>query len=213
MRRTRGPCASGAAGFRGTAATKSMVAAAARAHPHAHRRSRNRRGNPGGRQAGRDADHRADGVRRLLPRARGYCAVVHGRWLVPHRRPVRTVRRRRTSLRFYRFIGRLKQIIIRGGVKIAPEELDTALSQMPDVLEGAVTGYRDEIMGERICAVVVPCAGATPTLESVRAHFAAVGLARSSIPSGLRRRPVAAQQCRQGGARGTCEAGRDYGAW
>ena len=89
------------------------------------------------------------------------------------------------SLRFYRFIGRLKQIIIRGGVKIAPEELDTALSQMPDVLEGAVTGYRDEIMGERICAVVVPCAGATPTLESVRAHFAAVGLARFKHPERL----------------------------
>ena len=60
------------------------------------------------------------------------------------------------DLRFYRFIGRLKQIIIRGGVKIAPEELDTVLSQMPGVLEGAVTGYRDEVMGERICAVVVP---------------------------------------------------------
>ena len=48
--------------------------------------------------------------------------------------------------RFYRFIGRLKQIIVRGGVKIAPEELDNVLSQMPDVLEGAVTAYRDEIM-------------------------------------------------------------------
>ncbi len=56
---------------------------------------------------------------------------------------------------------------------------------MPDVLEGAVTGYRDEIMGERICAVVVPCAGATPTLESVRAHFAAVGLARFKHPERL----------------------------
>ena len=29
--------------------------------------------------------------------------------------------------RYYRFVGRLKQIIIRGGVKIAPEELDTVL--------------------------------------------------------------------------------------
>ena len=44
------------------------------------------------------------------------------------------------SPRFYRFVGRIKQIIIRGGVKIAPEELDTVLSQMPDVLEGAVAG-------------------------------------------------------------------------
>jgi acyl-CoA synthetase (AMP-forming)/AMP-acid ligase II len=89
------------------------------------------------------------------------------------------------DLRFYRFIGRLKQIIIRGGVKIAPEELDTVLSQMPGVLEGAVTGYRDDVMGERICAVVVPRAGSTPTLEAVRAHFAAEGLAIFKRPEKL----------------------------
>jgi cyclohexanecarboxylate-CoA ligase len=89
------------------------------------------------------------------------------------------------ELRFYRFVGRLKQIIIRGGVKIAPEELDTALSQMPDVLEGAVTAYRDEIMGERICAVVVPRPGATPTLEAIRTHFAAQGLALFKHPERL----------------------------
>lgn len=89
------------------------------------------------------------------------------------------------DLRFYRFVGRLKQIIIRGGVKIAPEELDTVLSQMPGVLEGAVTGYRDELMGERICAVVVPRPGTTPTLESVRAHFAAAGLAVFKCPEKL----------------------------
>ncbi len=87
--------------------------------------------------------------------------------------------------RFYRFVGRIKQIIIRGGVKIAPEELDAVLSQMPDVLEGAVAAYRDEIMGERICAVVVPRPGKQPTLEAVRAHFAAAGLALFKHPERL----------------------------
>ncbi len=87
--------------------------------------------------------------------------------------------------RYYRFIGRLKQIIVRGGVKIAPEELDSVLSQMPDVLEGAVTAYRDEIMGERICAVVVPKPGKQPTLDAVRAHFAAAGLALFKHPERL----------------------------
>jgi acyl-CoA synthetase (AMP-forming)/AMP-acid ligase II len=89
------------------------------------------------------------------------------------------------DLRFYRFIGRLKQIIIRGGVKIAPEELDTVLSQMPGVLEGAVTGYRDDVMGERICAVVVPRPGTEPALEAVRAHFAAAGMAIFKRPEKL----------------------------
>jgi acyl-CoA synthetase (AMP-forming)/AMP-acid ligase II len=90
-----------------------------------------------------------------------------------------------TPPRYYRFIGRLKQIIIRGGVKIAPEELDTILSQMPDVLEGAVSAYRDEIMGERICAVIVPKPGKTPTLDDVRAHFAQAGLALFKHPERL----------------------------
>ncbi len=70
-------------------------------------------------------------------------------------------------------------------MKIAPEELDNVLSQMPDVLEGAVTAYRDEIMGERICAVVVPKPGKQPTLDSVRAHFAAAGLALFKHPERL----------------------------
>ena len=89
------------------------------------------------------------------------------------------------DLRFYRFVGRLKQIIIRGGVKIAPEELDTALSQLPQVLEGAVCGYKDDIMGERICAVVVPRPGATVTLEAVREHFASQGFAVFKRPERL----------------------------
>lgn len=88
--------------------------------------------------------------------------------------------------RFYRFVGRLKQIIIRGGMKIAPEELDNVLSQMPSVIEGAACGYRDAIMGERICAVVVPKPGAEVTLESVAAHFAATGLAVFKRPERLR---------------------------
>jgi acyl-CoA synthetase (AMP-forming)/AMP-acid ligase II len=87
--------------------------------------------------------------------------------------------------RFYRFVGRLKQIIVRGGVKIAPEELDTALSQMPEVLEGAVAAYPDPIMGERICAFVVPRPGATPTLDSVRAHFEGQGFAIFKHPERL----------------------------
>ena len=89
------------------------------------------------------------------------------------------------ELRYYRFVGRLKQIIVRGGVKIAPEELDGVLSQMPDLLEGAVAAYRDDIMGERICAIVVPRPGVTPTLESVRAHFERAGVAIFKHPERL----------------------------
>ena len=90
------------------------------------------------------------------------------------------------DLRFYRFVGRLKQIIIRGGVKIAPEELDNLLSQMPSVLEGAVASYADPIMGEKICAVVVPKPDAEITLESICQQFRAAGLAMFKFPERMR---------------------------
>ena len=63
------------------------------------------------------------------------------------------------SGRYYQFVGRLKQLINRGGVKIAPDEIDAVLAEHPDVAEAAVVGYPDEVLGERICAVVVPKAG------------------------------------------------------
>jgi acyl-CoA synthetase (AMP-forming)/AMP-acid ligase II len=89
------------------------------------------------------------------------------------------------DLRYYQFVGRLKQIIIRGGVKISPEELDEVLSQHPQVLEGAVAPYADEVMGERICALIVPRAGAILDLEALREYFARSGLAIYKRPERL----------------------------
>jgi non-ribosomal peptide synthetase component E (peptide arylation enzyme) len=88
--------------------------------------------------------------------------------------------------RYYRFAGRHKQVIVRGGVKISPEELDDMLLGCPGLLEGAVVGYPDEIMGERICAVVVPRAGAQITLEQLAAHFEGRGAAAFKRPERLR---------------------------
>jgi acyl-CoA synthetase (AMP-forming)/AMP-acid ligase II len=90
------------------------------------------------------------------------------------------------DLRYYQFLGRLKQIINRGGVKISPEELDDVLAQYPGVIEAAVVPYADDVMGERICAVVVPRPGLSISLESVRDHFAASGLAIFKRPERLR---------------------------
>lgn len=79
--------------------------------------------------------------------------------------------------RFYRFVGRLKQLIVRGGFKISPDELDAVLAEHADVAEGTVVGYPDEVLGERICAVVVPRPGRAVTVEGLQAHFRARGLA------------------------------------
>ncbi|MBL4630969.1 MAG: acyl--CoA ligase [Paraglaciecola sp.] len=55
---------------------------------------------------------------------------------------------------FYTFIGRSKDLIIRGGMNIAPAELDNLLSAHEHILDVAVASYPCEIMGERIAAFV-----------------------------------------------------------
>jgi acyl-CoA synthetase (AMP-forming)/AMP-acid ligase II len=88
--------------------------------------------------------------------------------------------------RYYRFAGRHKQIIVRGGVKISPEELDEILTGCPGLVEGAVVGYPCDVMGERICAVIVPKPGAELTLEQLAAHFESRGAAGFKRPERLR---------------------------
>jgi acyl-CoA synthetase (AMP-forming)/AMP-acid ligase II len=87
--------------------------------------------------------------------------------------------------RFYRFVGRLKQLIVRGGMKISPDELDAVLAEHPAIAEAAAVGVPDEVLGERICAVVVPRPGQSPTLEEIQRHFEARGLARFKWPERL----------------------------
>ncbi len=88
--------------------------------------------------------------------------------------------------RYYRFVGRLKQLIVRGGMKISPDELDAVLAEHPDIAEAAAVGYPDDVLGERICAVVVPKPGRTVTIESLQEHFRARGLAIFKWPERVR---------------------------
>ncbi|HEY7640739.1 MAG TPA: class I adenylate-forming enzyme family protein [Steroidobacteraceae bacterium] len=90
------------------------------------------------------------------------------------------------SLRYYQFVGRLKQLINRGGVKISPDEIDAVLAEHPGIAEGAVVGYPDEVLGERICAVIVPKPGCTVTVEDLQAHFRARELAVFKWPERVR---------------------------
>ncbi|MGE0747045.1 MAG: class I adenylate-forming enzyme family protein [Rhodospirillales bacterium] len=74
---------------------------------------------------------------------------------------------------FLRVTGRAKDLVIRGGVNIAPLEIDNVLMQHPDVFEAASVGVPDKIYGEELAAYVVPKPGKDLNLESVRAHCAA----------------------------------------
>jgi non-ribosomal peptide synthetase component E (peptide arylation enzyme) len=88
--------------------------------------------------------------------------------------------------RYYRYAGRCRQIIVRGGVKISPEEIDEVLATCPDLVEGAVVGVPDEVMGERICAVVVPKPGVEPSLEALGRYFESRGVAVFKWPERVR---------------------------
>jgi cyclohexanecarboxylate-CoA ligase len=90
------------------------------------------------------------------------------------------------SGRYYRFVGRLKQQINRGGVKISPDELDAVLAEHPDIAEAAAVGYPDDVLGERICAVVAPKPGRTVTVEALQQHFRERDLAVFKWPERVR---------------------------
>ena len=87
---------------------------------------------------------------------------------------------------YYRIVGRCKDIINRGGMKISPAEIDVLLEGHPAVAEGAVCAYPDEIMGERACACIVVADGKdAPSLEAINAYLAEQGLARFKLPERL----------------------------
>lgn len=87
--------------------------------------------------------------------------------------------------RYYLFIERAKDIIIRGGMNISPGEIDGLMAGMPKIREAAVIGYPDSVMGERICAVLVPLPGETLTLEELRAYLKQSDIAAYKLPERL----------------------------
>lgn len=60
------------------------------------------------------------------------------------------------NLPYYFITGRIKELIIRGGVNLAPLEIDEVLSRAPGVLAGICVGFEHEIYGEEVGALIVP---------------------------------------------------------
>ena len=80
--------------------------------------------------------------------------------------------------------GRVKDVIIRGGVNIYPEEVEQTLLQHPGVKDCAVVGWPSRSRGEDIAAFVVPKIGLQPTEEELRA-WCKESLAPYKIPRGF----------------------------
>jgi non-ribosomal peptide synthetase component E (peptide arylation enzyme) len=64
-----------------------------------------------------------------------------------------------------RIVGRLKEMINRGGKKFFPREIEEILYTHPKVLHAAIVGVPDPRLGERNCLCVIPRAGASLSLE------------------------------------------------
>jgi acyl-coenzyme A synthetase/AMP-(fatty) acid ligase len=66
--------------------------------------------------------------------------------------------------------GRVKELIIRGGVNISPVEIDGVLVELPGIAEAGTVGVPDAIWGEEVVSFVVCAAGARPSEAEIRAH-------------------------------------------
>ena len=55
----------------------------------------------------------------------------------------------------------------------------------PAVAEAACVALPDPVMGEKVCAFVLAAPGGAPTLDELRAHLLAAGLARFKLPERL----------------------------
>ena len=62
---------------------------------------------------------------------------------------------------YFFVVGRSKELIIKGGVNIAPKQIDEVLESHPSVLEAAAVGVPDRYVGEDVVAYVVLRSGMT----------------------------------------------------
>ena len=79
-----------------------------------------------------------------------------------------------------RIADRKKDMINRGGFKIYPAEVENVLSEFAGVIEAAVVGRPDSVLGERVVAFI-NAGDAAVTQEAVRA-FCATRMADYKVP-------------------------------
>lgn len=82
---------------------------------------------------------------------------------------------------YYHISGRLKDLIIRAGENISPQEIETVLLTHPDIEEGYVYGIPDKCYGEQIAASIKLKDGKAVSEEELK-NFLLSHLARYKVP-------------------------------
>jgi fatty-acyl-CoA synthase len=86
---------------------------------------------------------------------------------------------------YVHIVGRRKDLIIRGGFNVYPREVEDRLQAHPAVTEAVVVGVPDEVLGERVCACVMPVEGAIITGGEIK-EWCRTALADYKVPDLVR---------------------------
>ena len=82
---------------------------------------------------------------------------------------------------YLHLVGRREDVVIRGGFKVHPREVEDRIMAHPAVERAAVVGVPDEILGEAVCACVVRVEGGVVTEPEIQA-WSAAALAGYKVP-------------------------------
>ena len=91
-------------------------------------------------------------------------AIDRGGWM--HTGDIATI----DDAGFCNIVGRIKDMVIRGGENIYPREIEEFLYSHPKVLDVQVVGIPDEKYGEELCAWIIVREGERLTEDEVRAY-------------------------------------------
>jgi fatty-acyl-CoA synthase len=86
---------------------------------------------------------------------------------------------------YVNIVGRVKDMIIRGGENIYPAEIEAFLMRHPEIAEAQVVGLPDSFMGEEIAAVIRLKPGSGADDDNVR-QYCLDGISRHKVPKYIR---------------------------
>jgi len=85
---------------------------------------------------------------------------------------------------FITIYGRSKDLINRGGLKIYPSEIESLILQHPRVSQVCIVGTPNPVLGESICACVIPKEGTRVSLQEI-CEFLKDKVAKHKLPDEL----------------------------
>ena len=86
---------------------------------------------------------------------------------------------------YVNIVGRIKDMVIRGGENIYPREIEEFLYRHPQVQDVQVVGVPDQKYGEELCAWIIAKPGTKPTEDDIRA-FCKGQIAHYKVPRYIR---------------------------